>query len=47
MTDVEYRQPVEILVYPARWEDQGWRYLLLHRIPGRGCFWQGVSGGAE
>jgi len=47
VTHVEYRQPVQVLVYPARWEDQGWRYSLLHRIPGRGCFWQGVSGGVE
>lgn len=47
MTDVEYRQSVQVLVYPARWDDGAWRYLLLHRIPERGGFWQGVSGGVE
>lgn len=42
-----YRQPVQVLVHPVRRTDEGWRYLMLHRIPQRGGFWQGVSGGVE
>jgi ADP-ribose pyrophosphatase YjhB (NUDIX family) len=42
-----YRQPVQVLVHPVRRTEEGWRYLLLHRIPRRGGFWQGVSGGVE
>jgi dATP pyrophosphohydrolase len=42
-----YRQPVQVLVHPVRWTEEGWRYLMLHRIPQRGGFWQGVSGGVE
>jgi len=44
---VSYRRPVQVLVYLARSTDDGWRWLLLHRIPERGGFWQGVTGGAE
>jgi len=44
---VSYRRPVQVLVYAVRWTDKGWRYLLLHRIPEREGFWQGVSGGVE
>ncbi len=42
-----YRQPVQVLVHPMRQAEEGWRYLILHRIPERGGFWQGVSGGVE
>jgi len=42
-----YRQPVQVLVYAVRWTNEGWRYLMLHRAPRRGGFWQGVSGGVE
>jgi dATP pyrophosphohydrolase len=42
-----YRQPVQVLVHPVCWTEEGWRYLMLHRIPQRGGFWQGVSGGVE
>jgi 8-oxo-dGTP pyrophosphatase MutT (NUDIX family) len=42
-----YRQPIQVLVYPVRQTDDGWRYLLLHRVPERDGFWQGVSGGVE
>jgi lipoyl(octanoyl) transferase len=38
---------VQVLVHPVRRTEEGWRYLLLHRIPRRGGFWQGVSGGVE
>ena len=41
------RRPVQVLVYPVRSTDDGWRCLLLHRIPQRGGFWQGVTGGGE
>lgn len=41
------RRPVQILVYPVRWAGDNWEFLLLRRIPSRGGFWQGVTGGAE
>lgn len=41
------RQPIQILVYPTRTTDCGPEYLLLRRVPGRGGFWQGVTGGVE
>ena len=44
---MSYRRPVQVLVYPVRSTDDGWRWLLLHRIPERGGFWQGVTGAAE
>jgi len=40
-----YRRPVQVLVHPVCQSESGWRYLMLHRIPDRGAFWQGVSGG--
>ncbi len=42
-----YRRPTQVLVYAVRQSEDGGRYLLLHRIPARGAFWQGVTGGAE
>lgn len=42
------RQPVQVLVYPVRHTLEGnWEYLLMRRIPSRGGFWQGVTGGVE
>ncbi|MEO0093725.1 MAG: NUDIX pyrophosphatase [candidate division WOR-3 bacterium] len=41
------RKPIQVLVYPVRYRKGEWEYLLLHRIPSRGGFWQGVSGGVE
>ncbi len=41
------RRPMQVLVYPVRRAKAGWHYLMLHRIPARGGFWQGVTGGAE
>lgn len=41
------RQPVQVLVYPVRRVGNDWEYLLLRRIPSRGEFWQGVTGGVE
>jgi len=42
------RQPIQVLVYPVRHTGEGnWEYLLLRRIPSRGEFWQGVTGGVE
>jgi len=42
------RQPIQVLVYPVRYTVEGNReYLLLRRIPSRGGFWQGVTGGVE
>jgi lipoyl(octanoyl) transferase len=37
--------PRQVLVYVARpAKSDGWEWLLLHRLPRRGGFWQGVSG---
>jgi 8-oxo-dGTP pyrophosphatase MutT (NUDIX family) len=41
------RQPLQVLVYPARVAGDDWEYLLLRRVPGRGGFWQGITGGVE
>ena len=41
------RQPVQILVYSVRRGRDDWEYLMLHRLPRRGDFWQGTSGGVE
>lgn len=41
------RQPLTILVYPVRFKDGDWEYLLLKRTPSRDGFWQGVSGSVE
>lgn len=44
---MEYKRPTQVLVYPVRHTEDGWRFLMLHRTPERGGFWQGVTGGAE
>jgi 8-oxo-dGTP pyrophosphatase MutT (NUDIX family) len=41
------RQPVQVLIYPARAMSGDWEYLLLRRTASRGGFWQGVTGGVE
>ena len=41
------RRPVQVLVFLARRKSEGWEFLLMRRVPRRGGFWQGVSGGAE
>jgi len=41
------RQPIQVLIYPARAVNGDWEYLLLRRTGGRGGFWQGVTGGVE
>lgn len=41
------RQPFQVLVYPARVAGDDWEYLLLRRVPSRGGFWQGITGGVE
>lgn len=41
------RQPVQVLVHPLRLVGRDWEYLLLRRLPSRGGFWQGVTGGVE
>ncbi|MCL6642087.1 MAG: NUDIX pyrophosphatase [Candidatus Bipolaricaulota bacterium] len=41
------RQPIQVLVYPVRRIGDRWEYLLLHRIPSCGGFWQGVTGGVQ
>ena len=41
------RKPTQVLVYPIRLVGWDWEYLLLRRVPSRGGFWQGVTGGVE
>ncbi len=41
------RQPIQVLIYPVRRAGNHWKFLLLRRIPSRGGFWQGVTGGVE
>ena len=41
------RQLIQVLVHPIRSMGGRWECLLLRRIPSRGGFWQGVTGGVE
>lgn len=41
------RQPIQVSIYPVRHVSGHWEYLLLRRVPSRGGFWQGVTGGVE
>ena len=41
------RQPIQVLIYPVKFAGSDWEYLLLKRVPSRGEFWQGVTGGVE
>lgn len=42
-----YRQPIQVLVYCYRLVDGVPYWLLLKRVPGRGGFWQGITGAIE
>jgi dATP pyrophosphohydrolase len=41
------RLPVQVLVYVVRPAQRRQHYLVLRRVPGRGGFWQGITGGVE
>ncbi|MFW9848635.1 MAG: NUDIX pyrophosphatase [Candidatus Thorarchaeota archaeon] len=41
------RIPIQVLVYPVRFREDAWEYLLLKRVGHRGGFWQGVTGAPE
>ncbi len=42
------RQPIQVLIYITRDNSTGrYEYLMLHRSPDRGGWWQGISGGVE
>ena len=41
------RQPIQVAVYCVRFVENGREYLLLHRIPSGGGFWQPITGGVE
>lgn len=41
------RIPIQVLVYPVRYINDKWEFLLLKRIESRGGFWQGVTGHPE
>ena len=43
----KYRNPVQVVVFPFRIKNGKVDCLLMRRIPNRGGFWQGVSGGVE
>ena len=44
---MSYRVPIQVAVYPVRFRDDKWEYLLLKRVEDRGGFWQGVTGAPE
>lgn len=44
---MNYRIPIQVLVYPVRYADEKWEILLLRRLESRGGFWQGVTGALE
>jgi len=41
------RQPIQVAIYCVRMIENGWEYLIMHRIPSGGGFWQAVTGGVE
>ncbi len=41
------RRPIQIAIYISRTINSKREYLLLHRTPESGGFWQGVTGGVE
>ncbi len=41
------RQPIQVAIYIARYCNEAWSYLVMHRIPDKGNFWQPVTGGVE
>ena len=41
----QYRNPVQVNVFPYRIHDGQIEFLLMRRLPHGGGFWQGVSGG--
>ncbi|MCK4302072.1 MAG: NUDIX domain-containing protein, partial [candidate division Zixibacteria bacterium] len=41
------RQPIQVAIYCVRMDGAHREYLLLHRIPSGGAYWQGVTGGVE
>ncbi len=44
---MNYRIPIQVLVYPVRIREEQWEYLMLKRTEETGGFWQGVSGAPE
>lgn len=41
------RLPIQVVIYVVRKNGDSFDYLILHRLPERHEFWQGVSGGVE
>ena len=41
------RRPIQVCVFLVTRKDDLWEYLLLHRVPKFGAFWQGVTGAPE
>ncbi|MFW9851896.1 MAG: NUDIX pyrophosphatase [Candidatus Thorarchaeota archaeon] len=44
---MKMRLPIQVLVYPVRFKNENWEFLLLRRTEERGGFWQGVTGHPE
>ena len=44
---MNYRTPIQVLVYPFKQSEEKIEYLLLKRTQERGGFWQGVTGHIE
>lgn len=43
----EFRLPIQVCVFLFRRQGSARQYLLLHRVPEKGTFWQGVTGSIE
>ncbi len=41
------RLPIQVCIFLYRERQDGREYLLLHRVAGRGSFWQGVTGALD
>ena len=46
-TMTKFRLPIQVCVFLFRAQADGREYLLLHRVPKLGSFWQGVTGAPE
>ena len=42
-----FRLPIQVCVFLFREQEDNREYLLLHRVPALGAFWQGVTGSLE
>ena len=43
----KFRLPIQVCIFLYRERENRREYLLLHRVAGRGSFWQGITGAPE